>query len=312
MIVRRTNTINRRSRSERYKKSEHLLEVRMRRNSHQDRQIKKILSFFAKTTFVFLFLGMTYFGGQMLLEKFLFKNPDYNVKHLEASLDGVLTLPEVKKLTGLQEGINIFQLNLSAAEKLLSDLPSVKKAHVERILPNTIQVSLERRTPILRLASSPQEEFMPGQSLLIDAEGVVMSPEKLEPSFLELPLLIGVSSSGVALGKPLQEEHLSFILALWSALNNPNCASLITPHLFDVSRSYCAVVTDASNAHFIFGEENLPGQCDRLQKLFAHAQTTGRQIESANLMLEHNTPVTFRLNSEVASLAAQSKSSHLH
>ncbi len=309
MIVRRTNNINRRSRSERYRKSEHLLEVRMRRHSNQHRETRKIFSFFARVMFVFLLLGMAYGGGQILLEKFLFKNPDYNVKHLEVSLDGVLTLPEVKKLTHLQEGVNIFKLNLGAAEKILSDLPSVKKAHVERILPNTIQISLERRLPIFRLVFSPEEEFVPGQSFLIDADGVAMSPEELESSFLELPLLVGIPSSEVVLGKPIQEEHLLFILALWNALSSSSCSSFFTLHSLDISRGYCAVVADANNAHFVFGEENLPAQCDRLQKLFAHSQSAGRQIESANLMLEHNTPVTFRLNSDAASLAAQNKKS---
>lgn len=303
MTVRRTTTssnrlnrLNRRFRSERYKKSEHLLEVRMRKHPQQHQQRKKIASLVAKFSFLVVLIVATYFGGRALLEKFLFANPDYNVKHLEASLDGVLTLPEVKKMTGLQEGINIFQLDLHAAEKKLSDLPSVKKAHVERILPNTIHISLEKRVPIFRLVSAPDETFLPGQSFLMDSEGVVMNPQELDPSFLELPLLQGVPAEKIVLGKPIQDENLPFVLALWKALSMPACASCLTPRVVDISRGYCAIVVDANKARFIFGEENLPNQCDRLQKLFAHCQETGRQIETANLMLEHNTPVTFCFN----------------
>ena len=307
MIVRRTNNINRRSRTVRPSQSQHLLEVKMRSNSDRHQQTSRVQSALTKIIFVLILLGTSYLGGRALLDKFLFKNPDYNVKQLEVSLGSVLTLPELKALTGLQEGVNIFQLDLGAAEKLLDALPEVKKAHVERVLPSTIQVSLEPRVPIFRLAASPEEAFLPGQSLVMDQEGIIMSPKKLNAGLLELPLLEGVDPAKVSLGKPLPEDQLSFVLALWNALSNSSHAVVLTLRSIDLSRGYCAIVTDENNARFVFGEENLPAQCERLQKLFIHCQETGRQIETANLMLEHNTPVTFRLNAEAPTLAAQNK-----
>jgi hypothetical protein len=89
----------------------------------------------------------------------------------------------------------------------------------------------------------------------------------------------------------------------------------MTIRSLDLSREYCAVVTDDTGAHYTFGEENLSAQLERLQKLVAHCQETGRQIEAANLILEHNTPVTFRSNSDAsasktAQFTAQNKAAH--
>lgn len=319
MIVRRSNNnSNRRLRTASRQKANQLLEVRLRRDPMKRQRTKKINMALMKVAFLAVLAVATYVGGRSLLDKFFFKNPDYNVQHLEISLDGVMTVAELKNLTGLHEGINIFNVDLSNTEKTLSDLADVKKAHVERLLPNTIQVSLERRIPIFRLASSADEAFVPGQSFVVDQSGVVMIPKTLDSSLLELPLLEGIDSSHVALGKPLQDEKFPFAVALWNLFINSKNSELITIRSLDLSRDYCAVVTDGNNAHFTFGEENLPAQMERLQKLFLHCQEAGRQIETANLMLEHNTPVTFCSNSEVGAhskttlLTAQSKTSHSH
>lgn len=311
MIVRRTNQSNRRLRASREHNNQHLLEVKMRRDPSRHHRAQKLKGFFLKIVFLLVLFIASFFGGKALLEKLLFKNPDYNVKYLEASLDGVITMEELKNLTSLREGVNIFQLDLGTAEKALNGLPAVRKAHVERILPNTIHVSIERRIPIFRLVSSPEEVFVPGESFVMDQDGVIMSPEKMDPSFLELPLLEGIDMSKISAGKVLEEDKLTFVLALWKSLTASNeIQELFCLHSIDLSKGYCAIVTDEANAHFIFSEENLSEELERLHKLLIHCQESGRQIETANLVLEHNTPVTFRLNSEAKVTQNKAPRSH--
>ncbi|MFZ4115627.1 MAG: cell division protein FtsQ/DivIB [Chthoniobacterales bacterium] len=306
MIVRRSNANNRRLRTKTRSQAHQLLEVKMRRDPMKRQRTQKMNMMLIKTFFVLLLSVAAYLGGKSFLDKFFFKNPDYNVQNLEVSLDTVMTVAELKSLTGLHEGVNIFSIDLSASEKVLSDLPEVKKAHVERLLPNTIHVSLERRIPIFRLVASPEEPFVPGQSFVVDQKGVVMAPKQLEASLLELPLLEGIDTAHVVLGKPIEDEKFSFAAALWNLLTNSKNSELMTIRSFDLSREYCALVTDETGARYIFGEENVPAQIERLQKLVNHCQETGRQIETANLILEHNTPVTFRSNSDAsASKTAQ-------
>ncbi len=317
MIVRRSNTNNRRLRAKKNSEAHQLLELRVRRDSVKHQRTKKMNTALIKVAFLGVLVIVSLLGRRALLDKFFFKNPDYNVQHLEASLDGVMTVEELQLMTGLHQGANIFLVDLSAAEKVLNDVAEVKKAHVERLLPNTIQISLERRTPIFRLVSSPEEAFAPGQSFVIDQDGMVMVPKKLEASLLELPLVEGIDISHLVAGKQLQDERFSFAVTLWNILSNSKNSELITIRSLDLSRDYCAVITDATHARFIFGEGNLPAQQERLQKLLAHCQETGRQVETANLILEHNTPVTFRSNSEVhfsktALLTTASKTPHAH
>ncbi len=295
MSVRRS-TSSRRPNTLRRKSSHHLLEVKMRTDSVRRQKNRKFFEIFFKVVCLLVLLIGTYFGGSFLLDKFFFKNPDYNIQKIQTSLDDVLTLPELQKAIGLHEGMNIFNFHLGAAEKTLNALPEVKKAHIERVLPSTIQITLERRVPVLRLAASSEEAFVAGQSFLIDEEGVVISPAKFNPSLLELPTVEGVSLSGVQLGQPLPDEKKTFVLALSKALNNSG-NTVLNVRSIDVSRGYWAVVTDANKTQYTFGPEHLSAQFERLQKLLSYCQENNRQLESANLILEYNTPVIFRSNS---------------
>lgn len=291
----RRSTSSRRSNTLRRKSSHHLLEVKMRTNSVRRQKSRKFFEIFFKIACLLFLLSGAYFGGSFLLNKFFFKNPDYNIKKIQTSLDDVLTLSEVEAIIGLREGMNIFSFHLGVAEKTLNDLPDVKKAHIERVLPNTIQITLERRVPILRLATSPEETFVPGQSFFIDEAGIVISPAKFNTTLLDLPTIEGISLAGIQPGQPLPDQKKNFILALWKELNNLG-NTLLTVRSIDFSRDYWAVVTDTNKAQYTFGPDNLPAQLERLQKLLSYCQENNRQIETANLILEYNTPVTFKLN----------------
>ncbi len=306
LMVTRRSTSARRSNTLRRKSSHHLLEVKMRTDTLRRQKNRKIVGVLLKVTCCLLLLCGAYFGGAFLLDKFFFKNPDYNIQKIQASLDDVVTLPELEAAIGLHEGMNIFNFHLETAEKTLNNLPEVKKAHIERVLPNTIQITLERRIPILRLAASPEESFVPGQSFVIDDEGIVMSPTKLTAALLELPIVEGVSLANIQLGQTLPDEKRSFILALWKALNDAS-NTLFTMQSMDLSRGYWAVVTDTNKTQYTFGPEHLAAQLERLRKLLSYCQENNRQIETANLILEYNTPVTFRPNAEAGSITEKAK-----
>jgi cell division septal protein FtsQ len=278
----------------------------MRTHTVRRQKSRKIFGVFFKIAALITLLSATYFGGACLLDKFFFKNRDYTIQKIEASLDDVLTLPELKRAIGLQEGMNIFSFHLGRAEEILSALPEVKKAHIERLLPTTIQITLERRIPILRLVASSEDAFVPGQSLVIDEEGVLLSPAKLNAALLELPTLEGLSLGEIHLGQPLKNEKMPFVIALWKRINNSG-NTLLTIRSIDFSRDYWAVVTDVNKTRYIFGEEDLSAQCERLQKLLSYCQENRRELESVNLILEHNTPVTFRPNAEVVSFAERGR-----
>ena len=240
-------------------------------------------------------------GVRIGAEKFFFRNAEYSLHHLDAKLDGVLTQEELVALTGFGEGKNLFSLDLDEANRKLAALPEVRlgSVNIERILPDTIRVKLERRIPVFLFAGSGEngESFVSGKSFLCDRDGFLMQPNRLDPEFLNLPVLRGIDPGKSQPGTRLENERLSFAIMLQQALSEiPEETFKIRS--IDISKEYAAVVTDSSNARFMFGNNEVSGQIERLRKLLAHCQETGRQIESANLMVVRNTPVTFVLTPE--------------
>jgi hypothetical protein len=260
-----------------------------------------------KVSAVVIVLALVAAGGRLAAGKFFYKNQEYSLRHLVTHLNGVMSEQDLVALTGFTQGKNLFSLDLDLANQKLAALPEVKSVNVERVLPDTIEVGLERRLPIFLFASPGEgeagETFLPGKSYLCDRDGVIMQPTRLDDEFLQLPILRGVDTKGAVPGKKYENDSLATAIRLEQALaelpeENFKIRSI------DVSKPYAAVVTDSSNARFTFGtlgDADLPAQLDRLRKLLAHCQETGRQIETANLMVSRNTPVTFVLTPETRS-----------
>ena len=55
----------------------------------------------------------------------------------------------------------------------------------------------------------------------------------------------------------------------------------------------CVEVVNDGNARILFAISDFEEQLARLQQLLAHCGESGRALESVNLMVKRNTPVTF-------------------
>ncbi len=281
-----------------------LMELNVRTASRKRQHRSKVGGVVWKVSAVVIVLALLAVGGRLAAEKFFYKNQEYSLQHLVTHLNGVMSEEELVTLTGFTKGKNLFSLDLDQANQKLAALPEVRSVSLERVLPDTIEVGLERRLPIFLFASPADgelgETFLPGKSYLCDRDGVMMKPTRLDDEFLQLPVLKGVDTSGAIPGKKMESDSLATAIRLEQALSELPEENFKIRSI-DVSKPYAAVVTDSSNARFTFGtlgDSDLPAQLDRLQKLLSHCQETGRQIETANLMVSRNTPVTFVLTPE--------------
>jgi len=300
MKARRTTSNRRRGSSPRH----HLLEVNVRTASQKRIRNGRAGLLFLRAASAVVVLCLAGVTAWLVAQKFFLRNPEYTLRHLELHLYGVMTKEELVALTGLGEGRNIFSIDIEQAGQRLSSIPEVRSATVERVLPDTIEVGIEGRRPVFLLASPGEgvsgESFLPGKTFLCDRDGVMMRPSQLRDSYMHLPVLSGVDLSEAQPGRKLDSPSLSAALRLQQALAElPEETFRIRS--VDVSRSYAAVVTDSSGARFTFGtmgDQDLPSQLERLRKLLDHCQSAGRRIETANLAVTRNTPVTFVLTPE--------------
>jgi len=304
MTTRRT-TGNRR-RATRSPSRHHLMELNVRTASIKRQRRSRVSGLLWKVSAVVIVVALLAVIARLAAEKFFFKNAEYSLRHLVTHLNGVMSEEELVGLTGLAQGKNIFSFDLELANRKLAALPEVRSVSMERILPDTIEVGLERRKPVFLFAApgaegeEVSETFVPGKTYLCDRDGVMMQPPRLDDIYLHLPVLKGINVTEAIPGQRLKSESLATAIRLQQALSElPQ--ETFSIRTVDVTKPYAAVVTDASNARYTFGtlgNQDLPAQLERLRKLLDHCQETGRKIDTANLMLSRNTPVTFVLTPE--------------
>ena len=68
----------------------------------------------------------------------------------------------------------------------------------------------------------------------------------------------------------------------------------------DVSKGYCLLVSDKNHTRVTFGFDDLDAQLQRLEQFLVYSDDSKRELETVNLLVQRNIPVTFtKLPSEV-------------
>ena len=87
---------------------------------------------FLKTVLVLGLLAGVGLGGNYVCKHHIWGGDRFTVKEVRVFTDGELTRPEILTKAGLQEGVRIFDVNLSEARKGLEEMSQVESVEVER------------------------------------------------------------------------------------------------------------------------------------------------------------------------------------
>ena len=275
-------------------RGQHLLNVKVRAVTARRQRRQKVSSFFWVSALVVVICLAAGLGITTALDKFFFSNPDYTLKRVTLELDGVMTREDALAETGVREGENIFRVDLASAEKALRAVPLVGDVCIERHLPDHISITVTARKPVAWVApiEKDADPFDPEKSLLVDETGYLMKPRIIQPEFYHLPVIYGVQSDNIRDGEPLHNEDLHRALALLDEVaRHPEC--LLNIRTMNISKGYCVEVVSESNARITFSTEDYSEQLGRLRQLLEHCRDAGRELDSVNLMVRRNTPVTF-------------------
>ena len=291
-MKRATNNIrNQRLSTSRQRKQQHLLDVKVRSYKFKQQRNRKAVLGLCKIVLVVSGIAGVYYGGRECLNRFLWKNPDYNVTNIEIRDDGTLSREQVLTASGIAEGKNIFLVNLSKARENLSQLPQVEHAELERLLPGKISIVITERKPIAWLTARDSDDpITSSESFLIDAKGTLIKTKKQLPEYYHLPVIYGFSTDNLEAGQVLNAIEIKSALRLLDAGSDSTRFQIRS---IDLSKGWCMIVSNQSHMQITFGLDHVESQLERLGLLLDHVEGTNRIIQTANLMVERNVPVTF-------------------
>ena len=295
MITKRTvRKQNKRASSTRQRKHQHLLDVKVRAKNAAARRTQNVLLTLCGLVLTASVLGGIAFGAKRVLNALFFANADYALKTIEVTSDGKLSRETILHAADVAEGKNIFSIDLPKVQEKLGSLPQVEDSRIQRILPNKLVISIQERRPVAWVvpADTNTASFKFENAYLVDRRGILLKTKSLAPEYLGLPLIIGVDTSNCQAGQPLEQDEVKSALDLIRA-----SAQILQGRLqiqsIDVSKGYCLVVTDKQRASITFSTDEIEWQLHRLETVLSYCDKNNRELQTANLMVQRNVPVTF-------------------
>ena len=286
---------NQRVSNPRQRKQQHLLDVKVRARKATQQRNRRVLVVLSKFVLTVAICAGIYFGARLGMRRFFFENPDYRLAMIDVQTDGTLQRDQVLKIADLREGENIFQINLAQVHQVLQQLPQVDEVQVLRKLPGEIDIRLVERRPIAWITSEKQisDPFQSDVAFLIDARGVLMKEKELLPEYLGLPLITGCTSESLEPGKIVQSVEAKAALELLRLSAGSFMQTRFQIREIDTSKGYCLTVTDKNHTRVTVGFDHLEKQIQRLEQFLVFADDSRRDIETVNLLVQRNVPVTF-------------------
>ena len=286
---------NQRVSNPRQRKQQHLLDVKVRSRKATQQRNRRLLVFISKIVLAAAICAGIYLGARIGARRFFFENPDYNLATIDVQTDGTLQRDQILKAADLREGENIFRVNLAHVHDALQQLPQVDEIQVVRKMPGEIDIRVVERKPIAWITSEKQisDPFQSEVAFLIDARGVLMKEKKLLPEYLGLPLITGCRSESLEPGKVVESFEAKAALELLRLSAGSFMQTRFQIREIDVSKGYCLLVTDKNRTRVTLGFDHLETQIQRLEQFLIYADDAKRDIETVNLLVQRNIPVTF-------------------
>lgn len=286
---------NQRISNTRQRRQQHLLDVKVRAHKATQHRNKRIL---VATSKIFLSLAIVtalIYGVRYGAKRLFFENPDYRLSKIEVRTDGALSREQVLQAADLREGGNIFTVNLGQVRDSLQQMPQVDEAQIVRNLPGEIAIQIVERKPVawITAESGLSDPFTSEAAFLVDARGMLMKEKKWLPEYLGLPVIAGCANESLAAGKRVESFEIRGALELLRLSTRSFMQTRFQIREIDISKGYCLLVTDKNRTQITFGFEQLEAQLQRLEQLLVYSDDSGRELGTANLLVQRNLPVTF-------------------
>jgi cell division septal protein FtsQ len=278
----------------------HVLDVRLRSDQVRANRIRMGTMLFLALAGPFFGLYLVWRTGEVLLNRFVYENPDFAVQNVEVHTDGVIAPEQLRRWSGVKSGANLIALDLAAVKRNLELVSAVDTVSVERILPHTLKIFVTERDPIAQV-NIPRADAS-GQIAVgvfqLAADGVVMQP--LDPRLCvvplaqadaQLPLIIGLNVFQLQAGRRVELPQVQAALRLITAFDHSPMAGLVDLYRLDVSAPGVVVLTTRQGSEITFALDNLDEQLRRWRGIYDLGQKRNASIATADLAVENNVPV---------------------
>ncbi len=206
--------------------------------------------------------------------RYVRSSPRFSIAHIGVKGNTHTTARAVIQKSGIVEGENIFRVSLADAKAAIEEIPRVRRARVERKLPDEIYIEITERQPLAPLLSS--------ELMCIDDEGEVFA--KFSPSEkIDAPIITGRTLAGLKVGDTVKAEGIVEALEIIRIMNEMNVRESIRISEINIDDpANILMVEQQSGANICVGSGDLRGKLWRLARV-AETINQDERLQIANL-----------------------------
>lgn len=261
----------------------------------------KLAGLIVKTTCVFAVLAGIGWGVWRGVEHAFYKNPDFRLQVIDLNANPVIDELGVIKVVGIDLAANpsLFDVDVTAAGRKLSELPAITEARVERHLPGTLVVRVVARTPKAWIScpdAGLAEVRKPG-GMLVDSEGVAYPCPEYQAALaaglpvIELPFS---KNQPIQPGATIRQPELAHCFELLDSACEADSEAPQWIESISSLNAWSLLLVTRQGTAATFGLGDHPRQIESLRAALDHAGEKGYVIETINLIPKYNIPITVR------------------
>ena len=129
-----------------------------------------------------------------------FKSPVFNIEEIMIKIDNntVLTEPEIKELSSIAVGQNMFSINKRKSIENIEKNPYVEAVKIKRKIPNKLEIEVVERIIAFQIENN-------GEYAYIDNYGVVLEQKNEKKDCI---VITGHKTESIVIGEKLNEEDI--------------------------------------------------------------------------------------------------------
>lgn len=250
--------------------------------------------------FAALVLGVWY-GISWVTRTGFSQNDHFNIRRIDIQTDGMVSAERIRLWARVQEGENLFSLDLLRVKRDLEMVPIIDKVAVERVLPDILRLSVTERKPLAGVVLYKQHQRGELKRMVywIGRDGVLIPPNEMNNTAFKasvkwLPLITGLSQADLMPGRSIKSHQLKSALSLIEKFDLSPMAGLAHLQQIDVSRSETLEVMTWHGGRLTLALNGLERQLNRWRKIYDLGHEHQRAISSADLSIKNNLPVQWK------------------
>jgi len=248
---------------------------------------------------------------KVTVQESILKNPQFELRDVAVQTTGPLTVQKIVRATLLTRGENLLSINMRDLHTRLRQLPPVKDVSIERDFDaGLMTLRITQRLPVAWL-DCPKLGMVAGRpevGYLLDQEAVPFPCDVVTESMVSLPVIRYADLTQKTAGMPIQDLQLTAALKLLKELEQRFELGQPQVRSIDIQTPYSMLATFTDKSAITFGVDDLEVQLARLDRIRVEARQRRWEIETVNLLVRQNVPITFRQPPDLAGLQPESAS----